>query len=106
MISGKCMSVRNNEEHVMAASTEDFRSALSSLLGEATRLGFSYVGVTAGALHRRVGGYPGTEHRMPVCCAAMRGAMGPSDRIMEQPPSGNGASLLIQFALPRPDEAD
>jgi hypothetical protein len=38
---------------------------------------------------------------MPVCCAAMRGVKGPSDRIVEQPPSGNGASLLIQFALPR-----
>jgi len=63
--------------------------------------GFSYVGITAGALHRRVGGYPGTDHRMPVCCAAMRGVMGPSDRIVEQPPSGNGASLLIQYALPR-----
>lgn len=86
----------------MVASAENFRSALSSLLDEAGRLGFSYVGITAGALHRRVGGYPGTEHRMPVCCAAMREVMGPSDRILEQPPSGNGASLLIQFALPRP----
>jgi hypothetical protein len=84
------------------ASAEHFRSMLSSLLDEAGQLGFSYVGTTAGALHRRVGGYPGPEHRMPVCCAAMRGIMGPSDRIVEQPPSGNGASLLIQFALPRP----
>ena len=86
----------------MPATAEDFRSALSSLLDEANRLGFSYIAITAGALHRRVGGYPGTEHRMPICCAAMRGVMGPSDRIVEQPPSGNGASLLIQFALPRP----
>ena len=84
------------------ASAEQFRSMLSSLLDEAGRLGFSYVGITAGALHRRVGGYPGTEHRMPICCAAMRGVMGPSDRIVEQPPSGNGASLLVQFALLRP----
>jgi len=84
------------------ASAEHFRSMLSSLLDEAGRLGFSYVGITAGALHRRVGGYPGKEHRMPVCCVAVRGVMGPSDRIVEQPPSGNGASLLIQFALPRP----
>ena len=86
----------------MPTSVEVFSSALSSLLDEASRLGLSYVGITAGALHRRVGGYPGTEHQMPVCCAAMRGVMGSSDRIIEQPPSGNGASLLIQFALPRP----
>jgi O-acetyl-ADP-ribose deacetylase (regulator of RNase III) len=87
---------------LMPAIEEDFRSALLSLLDEAGRLGFSHVGITAGALHRRVGGYPGAEHRMPSCCAAMRGVMGPSDRIIEQPPSGYGASLLIQFALPRP----
>ena len=85
----------------MPATAEDFRSALLSLLDEAGRLGLSYVGITAGALHHRVGGYPGTDHRMPVCCAAMRGAMGPSDRIVEQPPSGNGASLLIQYDLPQ-----
>ncbi len=86
----------------MPATSKEFCSALMSLLKEAGRLGFSYVGITAGALHRRVGGYPGTNHRMPVCCAAMRGIMGPSDRIVEQPPSGNGASLLIQYDLPRP----
>jgi 5-methylcytosine-specific restriction protein A len=85
----------------MPVSTGHFRSMLLSLLDEAGRLGFSYVGITAGALHRRVGGYPGSGHRIPVCSAAMRRVMGPSDRIVEPPPSGNGASLLIQFALPR-----
>ena len=85
----------------MPATAEEFRTSLTSLLDEAGRLGFSHVGITAGALHRRVGGYPGAEHRMPACCAAMRGAMGPSDRIVEQPPGGDGASLLIQYALPR-----
>jgi 5-methylcytosine-specific restriction protein A len=85
----------------MPASAEQFRSILLSLLEEAGRLGFTYVGVTAGSLHRRVGGYPGTAHRMPVCCDVMRGVMCPSDRIVDQPPSGNGATLLIQYALPR-----
>jgi 5-methylcytosine-specific restriction protein A len=85
----------------MPPSSVEFRTALLSLLEDAERMGFSFVGITAGALHRRVGGYPGAGHRMPVCCAAMRAALTPSDRIIEQPPSGNGASLLIHFALPR-----
>jgi hypothetical protein len=89
----------------MPATTEDFRRQLLSLLDEAGRLGLCFVGVTAGALHRRVGGYPGSEHRMPVCCATMRSVMGPNDRIVKQPPSGNGASLLIQYSVPRVAES-
>jgi 5-methylcytosine-specific restriction protein A len=85
----------------MARTTDEFRTALQSLLDHAEKMGFSYVGITAGSLHRCVGGYPGAAHRMPACCAAMRGVMEPSDRIVEQPPSGKGASLLIHFALPR-----
>ena len=85
----------------MPPSTEDFRSVLLSLLDEAGRLGFCSVGITAGTLHRRVGGYSGPEHRMPACCAAMRSVMGPSDRIIQQPPSGDGASLLIHYSVPR-----
>jgi 5-methylcytosine-specific restriction protein A len=85
----------------MPATSEDFRDALLSILDEAEKMRLSFVGITAGALHRRVGGYPGSAHRIPVCCAAMRDVMRPSDRIVKQPPSGNGASLLIQFFLPR-----
>ena len=85
----------------MPATTADFVSELSSVLELANELGLEYVGITAGALHRRVGGYPGKDHRMPMCCGAMRSAMLPGDRIVEEPPSGNGASLLIQYALPR-----
>ena len=79
----------------MTATASDFRGELLSILDEAGRLSCSFVGVMAGDLHRRVGGYPGPEHRMPVCCAAMRSIMGPADQILTQPPSGNGASLLI-----------
>ena len=86
----------------MPATAADFGSELSSVLERANELGLEYVGMTSGALHRRVGGYPGQEHRMPLCCAAMRSAMLPGDRIIEAPPSRNGASLLIPFALPRP----
>jgi 5-methylcytosine-specific restriction protein A len=85
----------------MAATSDDFRTALESVLSEADRLGLSFVGITAGALHRRVGGYPGDDHRMPVCCEVMRRAMGANDVIVSAPPKGDGATLLIQYFLPK-----
>lgn len=85
----------------MAATRNDFVAALETLLVEADRLGLSFIGVTAGALHRRVGGYPGNDHRMPVCCDVMRSAMHTGDSIVAQPPKGDGASLLIHYSLPR-----
>ena len=83
----------------MAADKDDFQAALSSILNDAKRLGISYLGLTAGALHRRVGCYPGPEHRMPLCCDVMRTRMGPTDRIVNAPPKGDGASLLIEYAV-------
>jgi 5-methylcytosine-specific restriction protein A len=101
---GLCVAEENGKlVFDIPAVADDFRNALRSLLGGAERLGLSYIGITAGALHRCVGGYPGPNHRMPVCCAAMREAMTPSDRIVEQPPSGDGASLLMHYSLPRQD---
>lgn len=87
----------------MAPKRDDFVRALQAVFADTERLGLSFIGITAGALHRRVGGYPGNDHRMPVCCDAMRSVMGPSDSIVSQPPKGDGASLLIQYALPRPE---
>ena len=84
----------------MAAVREDFSAALNAVFAEAERLGLTFIGITAGALHRRVGGYPGEDHRMPVCCDVMRGAMRNDDSIVAQPPKGYGASLLIHYSLP------
>ncbi len=80
---------------------DDFRGALRDLFAEAERPGASTVDVNAGQLHRRVGGYPGRNHRMPVCCEVMRVAMGPVDEVVESPPSGKGATLTIRYRLPR-----
>ena len=63
---------------------------------------------TGFALVWKSAGYPGAEHRMPACCAAMRGAMGPSDFIVEQPPGGEvvepvGLPCLVERRqFPRP----
>jgi hypothetical protein len=81
--------------------TQEFRDALTEMLTEAARRGDVTATVRAGDLHKRVGGYPGPNHRMPVCCAAMRSLMGQDDRIVQQPPKGNGANLVIEYQLPR-----
>jgi hypothetical protein len=65
------------------------------------RLGFVAVEVNAGKLHRLVGGYPGPGHAMPTCCEVMRKRMTVSDRIVAQPPKGNGASLTVRYQLPK-----
>ena len=80
-------------------NADTFRRELEILLGEARQQGHETLDVGAGALHRRVGGYPGKHHRMPVCCAAMRALMGPEDVIIQAPPSGLGATLTVRYRL-------
>ena len=85
----------------MPPDTYDFRVALNSLFKTAEAKGAPYVDVNSGDLHRRVGMYPGRNHRMPICCNVMKANMGPGDLILKQPPKGKGASLTIRYMLPR-----
>jgi hypothetical protein len=83
-------------------TTEDFRIALIKILNNAERDGKNSITVRAGDLHRSIGGYPGDNHRMVCCCNAMRSIMKElGDRIVAEPPSGNGANLIIEYQLPR-----
>lgn len=84
------------------ARAASFHSALQNSFLASAQSGADYVDVNAGWLHRQVGGYPGRNHRMPVCCAAMRSEMQPGDKILSAPPKGNGASLVVRYILPRP----
>jgi 5-methylcytosine-specific restriction protein A len=85
-------------------TASDFRTALYKAMHEATKQNMEYLDLSAGELHRRAGDYPGPDHRIPNCCEVMRAAMAADygDRILEQPLSGQGASLTIRYALPRP----
>jgi len=58
-------------------TAEQFREELSSIFQEAVEEKRSTVEVSAGELHRRVGDYPGPNHRMPLCCSVMREAFNP-----------------------------
>jgi hypothetical protein len=53
-------------------SAHDFRDELFRMIRDAQRAGNQYVEVEAGELHKRVGGYPGRDHRMPSCGGAMK----------------------------------
>ncbi len=84
------------------AAAERFRRALQYEFARAAGLGLASISIRAGDLHRTVGGYPGKSHRMPVCCHAMKSMMGSGDTVLVSPPSGLGASLTIEYGLPRP----
>lgn len=85
----------------MAPNTEDSRRTLRELFRSAEQLGLVGVDVRAGNLHKRVGGYPQSNNRMPICCGVMRDLMGPGDEIVQEPPSRDGASVTIRYRLPR-----
>ncbi len=88
----------------MPLTAEDFRDELYRIMDEAVREGRKYVDVNAGEVHRGLGGYPGPEHRVPVCCKVMKEAVAQDygDKVLQEPPSGQGASLTIRYKLPRP----
>src|SRR6266446_374220 len=89
---------RSGEKPVTA---DIFRKALAVEFEKATRAGRDSVRITAGALHSTLGGYPGQDHRMPVCCGVMRNATIAGDTVIASPPSGQGATLTIEYLLPR-----
>jgi len=79
----------------------DFQMALQEFFSLAESRGEKYIDITSGELHRYVGGYPGPNHRMPVCCDVMRRMMQAGDKILYEPPKGKGATLKIRYYLPR-----
>ena len=79
----------------------DFAFELGQEIGKAEGAGASHVDINAGDLHRAVGGYPGHDHRMPVCCEVMRARMATRDTLLSEPPKKDGAIVTIRYVLPR-----
>lgn len=86
----------------MVPASADFEQAIQDKFDEAALALAAYVDINSGELHRYLGGYPGRSHKMPNCCSVMRRFMGTRDKVLREPPKGNGASLTIRYALPRP----
>jgi 5-methylcytosine-specific restriction protein A len=94
----KVKAPASNRDGVRKSS---FTTVLNEEFDRATALGRSFIRINAGELHRKLGGYPGPDHAMPSCCSAMRDAMAPHDRVIDSPQKGKGASLAIEYRLPR-----
>jgi hypothetical protein len=84
-------------------TADEFRHELFVMMAEAQSAGQEFAEISAGELHRRVGDYPGRDHRMPNCCQVMKAqiALDYGDAIVDEPPSGHGSSLTIRYRLPR-----
>jgi hypothetical protein len=80
---------------------ERFIHAIDARFKVASDAGDTYIDVTSGDVHRSVGGYPGNNHRMPLCCSVMYQLMRPGDEVLAKPPKGQGATLRIRYCLPR-----
>jgi hypothetical protein len=82
----------------MTSAVPNFQIHLNDILLSAQDKGFQFVDLKSGDLHRRVGA---NNHRMPMCCSVMKNNMRTGDKILHEPPSGQGASLIIRYKLPR-----
>jgi hypothetical protein len=78
---------------------QDFRTRIRGLMREAQTASASFVDINSGQVHHAVGGYPGPDHRMPVCCQVMKADIRAGDEVL--PPNGQGGSLTIRYKLPR-----
>lgn len=86
----------------MAKSAQDFETELDKIFKLAAQVpGICGVAIKSGDLHRVVGDYPGPDHRMPVCCSVMKNMMKMGDIIINDTRSGQSASLIILYHIPR-----
>ena len=63
----------------MRPTAWDFRNKLTVILNVARQKGDAYVDVESGHLHSQVGGYPNSNHRLPICCDVMKKMMRAGD---------------------------
>ncbi|HII99244.1 MAG TPA: DUF4145 domain-containing protein [Methanoregula sp.] len=80
---------------------EEFFHEMGRVFTEAQKNDLPFIEVRSGDLHKKLGGYPGRNHQMPLCCDIMRQVMEKNDQIIMQPPKGRGANLIIRYYLPR-----
>jgi hypothetical protein len=78
----------------------DFRVELRHRLQAAQDDGRQHFDISAGELHRAVGGYPEPDHRVPMCCSVMRQEQRPGDAVVSERPT-DGPRFTIRYRLPR-----
>ena len=87
---------------VTMPTVQEFRDFILMAFGEANKNGQAEVILRAGDVHQQLGGYPAKgSHQMPSCCDAMTQMMRTGDSVLQSPPKGKGANLVIRYKLPR-----
>ena len=88
------------------ATAAEFKRALIDAMHQTELKGQRFLDITAGELHATVGGFPGCQHRMPMCCRVIRmqASEGWGDLIVKESTIRKGATLRIRYRLPRPQE--
>lgn len=84
---------------VKPPSAADFRKALKVFFARTDTE--KSVDLRSGDLHRLAGPGAATVRSMTSCCKVMREVLGAGDQIIESPPGGSGANLVIRYILPR-----
>ena len=82
----------------MPPTAWEFQNHLTAILNAARQSGESYVDVESGHLHKRVGGV-NSGRELPICCDVMKRMMRAGDKILKEPPTGNGSNLLIRYIV-------
>lgn len=75
----------------MGLTTRDFQTELDEVFAATEQEGQASVEVNSGDLHRRLGGYPASDHQMPICCQVMHANFrAETDTLVDSPPKGKG----------------
>jgi hypothetical protein len=82
-------------------TTADFQQELDRIFQAAQDQRLSYIDVVSGDMHHELGGYLGKDHRLPLCYDVMHRNMQAGDEILQSPPKGQGATLMIRYRIPR-----
>lgn len=79
----------------------DFIYLIQELKNEYRAKGVESIEILVSDLHRKLGHYPGSNHRMPSCCNAMYDSMvsHKGDLIVTKPLKLRGGSLKIRYFL-------
>jgi len=80
-------------------NSDDFRREILKIFEKAKKEKKEFVEIIAGELHRKIGYYPGPNHRMYSLCNVMRDLLQPGDEILNQPKKGRGPRLQICYSL-------
>jgi hypothetical protein len=91
--------LKSKKEEIMPPTAWDFQNQLMAILNAARQSGKPHIDVESGHLHTQVGEDPDSNQRMSVCCEVMRKMMRPGDAIVNEPPGGENATLMIRYVV-------